>query len=101
MIQELKPKVIVESGAFQGVGTWVLRQAAEPDATIIVLTPRKRDKVPRVDDRHSLPDRQEFVDFADTSREQWEDWVGRRDNRAHTLLFFDDHQAGLQRLLKD
>jgi len=102
MIQELKPKVIVESGAFHGVGTWILRQTAGPEAKIIVLTPQEKEEIPHVDNgQNSLYlTGEKFVDFSDTTREQWEDWVGGIDNLAHTLLFFDDHQAGLKRLLK-
>lgn len=37
-IKEIKPKFIVESGAWRGFSTWVMRQAA-PDAKIISLDP--------------------------------------------------------------
>ena len=38
LVRALKPKHIIESGAYNGLGTWQLRQAA-PDAQIIVVSP--------------------------------------------------------------
>ena len=89
----LKPLHIVESGAYQGLGTWMLRQAA-PQAQIIVLTPGMptifRDQ--RADSRYFTDDY--FQDFADV------DWECLGINKKRTLVFFDDHQAGYRRVLE-
>ncbi|KAK4270763.1 hypothetical protein QN277_019535 [Acacia crassicarpa] len=39
----LKPDLMIESGAFKGHSTWVLRQAM-PDTPIISITPRHPEK---------------------------------------------------------
>ena len=38
LVRALNPKHIIESGAYNGIGTWQLRQAA-PNAQIIVVSP--------------------------------------------------------------
>ncbi|KAJ1492953.1 hypothetical protein T484DRAFT_1769862 [Baffinella frigidus] len=40
LVRRLKPKHIIESGAHEGLGTWLLRQAA-PDAQITVVSPNQ------------------------------------------------------------
>ncbi|KAI3899620.1 hypothetical protein MKW92_033782 [Papaver armeniacum] len=43
MISWIKPYLMMESGAFKGHSTWVLRQAM-PDFSILSLTPRHPEK---------------------------------------------------------
>tara|TARA_B110001452_G_C15182066_1_gene410577 strand:- start:56 stop:1222 length:1167 start_codon:yes stop_codon:yes gene_type:complete len=92
-VRWLKPLHIVESGAYEGLGTWILRQAA-PQAQIIVLTPGMptlfRDR--RADSRYFTD--AAFKDFSDV------DWECLGINKKRTLVFFDDHQAGYRRMLE-
>lgn len=41
LVRALKPKHIIESGAYNGLGTWMLRQAA-PNAQLIVVSLQPR-----------------------------------------------------------
>lgn len=96
VVKRLQPTAIVESGAWHGVGTWFLRQSAGPDVKIVVLSPI----VPKTYIDDLGPDRSlyktgnDFVDFAKTTAAQWKEWVP---NVETTLLFIDDHQAGVNR----
>ena len=90
-VRRVKPKHIIESGAWRGMGTWLLRQAA-PDAQINVVDPRKQDLY-----RDSRPNSRyytgrNFKDFALI------DWTANGVDPAETLVFFDDHQCQPTRL---
>ena len=93
VVRQLQPLHVIESGAFEGLGTWIIRQAA-PSAQIFVLTPA----MPKlyVDRRASTRyfTGRHFLDF---SKVDWE-CVGL--NKARTLVFFDDHQSGYRRTLE-
>jgi hypothetical protein len=94
LIRALRPAHVVESGADKGIGTWFLRQAAGPDAQIVVVSPEH----PRIyvdgyvdgaaNSRYFVGEK--FQDFAEI------DWSFL--DPARTLIFFDDHQAGLRRI---
>ena len=61
----LKPKHIIESGVFRGLGTWIMRQAA-PSAQIIVIDPSVRHKFLRYEDKmwkHNLLDSRKIHRF--------------------------------------
>jgi hypothetical protein len=91
--RHLKPLHVVESGAFQGLGTWILRQAA-PQAQLIVLSPN----MPALYvDRQ--PTSRYFTGklFRDFAHFDW-DCLGL--DKARTLIFFDDHQSGYRRVLE-
>jgi hypothetical protein len=94
-IRILRPTAVVESGAFRGVGTWFLRQAAGPGVKIVVVSPDQPSLY--VDPAGLYLTGSNFVDFSKTTVEQWSKWVP--DIRT-TLIFFDDHQAEVQRLHK-
>ena len=94
LVRWLQPLHIMESGAFNGMGTWVLRQAA-PTAQIIVITP----EIPSLyrDNRHDsryFAGAKHFIDFT------YIDWDCLKVDKERTLLFFDDHQAGYRRMLE-
>ena len=94
LVRALKPKHIIESGAYNGLGTWQLRQAA-PEAQIIVVSPR----TPHVYvDQHS--DTRYFTDdsFQDFATIDWSCVEGL--DPASTVIFIDDHQSGFRRMLE-
>ena len=42
--RKLRPPVVIESGVYHGLGTWLIRQGAGPDAHIINLDPSPRSQ---------------------------------------------------------
>ncbi|WOL14569.1 hypothetical protein Cni_G23349 [Canna indica] len=101
MARWLKPDLMIESGAFKGHSTWVLRQAM-PDTRIISLSPRHPEKYLKkgpayVDANCTYFAGKDFVDFGSV------DWgsVMRKhgiSDLSRVLVFFDDHQNELKRL---
>ncbi|XP_057968559.1 uncharacterized protein LOC131158028 isoform X2 [Malania oleifera] len=99
--QWLKPDLMIESGAFKGHSTWVLRQAM-PDTPIVSLSPRHPEKYLKkgpayVDGNCTYFAGKDFVDFGSV------DWskvmkTHRITDRSRVLIFFDDHQNELKRL---
>ncbi|KAL2516190.1 hypothetical protein Fot_30182 [Forsythia ovata] len=97
----LKPDLLVESGAFKGHSTWVLRQAM-PDTPIVSLSPRHPEKYLKkgpayVDGNCTYFAGKDFVDFGSM------DWgrVMKKhgiNDLSRVLVFFDDHQNELKRL---
>jgi len=85
IIKKLKPKFLIESGVWQGLGTWFFQQAS-PDTKIFAIDPEPRF---RVYDSYTVEYQTE--DFLDT------DWESKL-NPLETLVFFDDHQNCLPRL---
>ncbi|KAG6474423.1 hypothetical protein ZIOFF_068358 [Zingiber officinale] len=68
MARWLKPDLMIESGAFKGHSTWVLRQAM-PETWIISLSPRHPEKYLKkgpayVDKNCTYFAGKEFVDFS-------------------------------------
>lgn len=101
MTRWLKPDLMIESGAFKGHSTWVLRQAM-PDTPIISLTPRHPEKYLRkgpayVDGNCTYFAGKDFIDFGSV------DWgiVLKKhgvEDISRVIVFFDDHQNELKRL---
>ncbi|TKY48184.1 hypothetical protein E2542_SST25598 [Spatholobus suberectus] len=97
----LKPDLMIESGAFKGHSTWVLRQAM-PDTPIISLSPRHPEKYLKkgpayVDGNCTYYAGKDFVDFGSV------DWPKvmkkhRILDLSRVLIFFDDHQNELKRI---
>ncbi|GMY34319.1 hypothetical protein FCV25MIE_29561 [Fagus crenata] len=97
----LKPDLMIESGAFKGHSTWVLRQAM-PDMPILSLSPRHPEKYLKkgpayVDGNCTYFAGKDFVDFGSV------DWGSVMKKRGITdlsrvLIFFDDHQNELKRI---
>ncbi|MBA0812292.1 hypothetical protein Gohar_026271 [Gossypium harknessii] len=97
----LKPDIMIESGAFKGHSTWVLRQAM-PDTPIISLTPRHPEKYLKkgpayVDGNCTYFAGKDFVDFGSVDWEKVLKIHGISDF-SRVLVFFDDHQNELKRL---
>ncbi|KAK3027074.1 hypothetical protein RJ639_040906 [Escallonia herrerae] len=73
MARQLKPDLMIESGAFKGHSTWILRQAM-PDTRILSITPRHPEKYLKkgpayVDQNCTYFAGKDFVDFGSV------DWV--------------------------
>ncbi|PNT70567.1 hypothetical protein BRADI_2g13630v3 [Brachypodium distachyon] len=102
MARWLKPDLMIESGAFKGHSTWVLRQAM-PNTRIISITPRHPEKYLRkgpayVDGNCTyLSGREGFIDFGSVD---WEKLLRKHgiSDPSRVLVFFDDHQSELKRL---
>ncbi|GAB4842259.1 hypothetical protein Ancab_012229 [Ancistrocladus abbreviatus] len=97
----LKPDLLIESGAFKGHSTWVLRQAM-PETRIISLTPRHPEKYLKkgpayVDENCTYFAGKDFVDFGSVD---WATVLKRHKitDPSRVLIFFDDHQNELKRL---
>ncbi|CAL9778183.1 unnamed protein product [Musa acuminata subsp. burmannicoides] len=101
MARWLKPDLMIESGAFKGHSTWVLRQAM-PETRIISLSPRHPEKYLKkgpayVDGNCTYFAGKDFVDFGSV------DWASVMKKHgisdlSRVLVFFDDHQNELKRL---
>jgi hypothetical protein len=84
VVKKLKPKYLIESGVWKGLGTWFFEQAS-PDTKIISIDPSPHFRVytsPKVT--------YQTLDFLKTD---W-DHIPKED----TMIFFDDHQNFLERL---
>jgi len=100
MARWLKPDLMIESGAFKGHSTWVLRKAM-PNTRIISLSPRHPEKYLKkgpayVDGNCTYLAGKDFVDFGSV------DWGKLLRNHGisdpdKVLVFFDDHQSELKR----
>ncbi len=85
MLQALEPTHIVESGVFKGLGTWLLERAA-PNARLYCIDPDPSQRI-----YHSANAEYFTSDFSKL------EWDLPRDR---TLLFFDDHQDALARIVR-
>ncbi|XP_021862866.1 uncharacterized protein [Spinacia oleracea] len=97
----LKPDLMIESGAFKGHSTWVLRQAM-PNTRIISVTPRHPEKYLKkgpayVDQNCTYFAGKDFVDFGNVD---WKSVMKKHGvtDLSRVLIFFDDHQSELKRL---
>ncbi|CAK8535823.1 unnamed protein product [Lathyrus sativus] len=97
----LKPDLMIESGAFKGHSTWVLRQAM-PDTHIISITPRHPEKYLKkgpayVDGNCTYFAGKDFVDFGSID---WPTVMSKQGitDLSRVLIFFDDHQNELKRI---
>jgi hypothetical protein len=87
LIKRLQPKVVIESGVWKGLGTWLIEQAS-PESQIICIDPVWDWIAYKSDKAHYLKE-----DFAQIN---WHTWNLPKDQ---TVLFFDDHQNAFQRIL--
>ncbi|KAL6966089.1 hypothetical protein U1Q18_044109 [Sarracenia purpurea var. burkii] len=97
----LKPDLMIESGAFKGHSTWVLRQAM-PDKHIVSISPRHPEKYLKkgpayVDENCTYFAGKDFVDFGSLDWGRVMKKHGIKDF-SRVLVFFDDHQNELKRL---
>ncbi|XP_051119051.1 uncharacterized protein LOC127243201 isoform X2 [Andrographis paniculata] len=97
----LEPDLMIESGAFKGHSTWVLRQAM-PHTRILSLSPRHPEKYLKkgpayVDGNCTYFAGKDFVDFGSMDWGKVLRQHGIKD-LTRVLVFFDDHQNELKRL---
>lgn len=92
IVRSLNPTTIIESGIHNGVGTWILRQAAGKNTTLILVSPLApgiyQDKSPTT--RYFTGEH-----FRDFRKLPWNQLVPDKEK---ALIFFDDHQAGIRRI---
>lgn len=84
VVKKLKPKYLIESGVWKGLGTWFFEQAS-PETKIISIDPQPSFRVyvsPKVT--------YQTQDFLKT------DWSNLP--KDETMIFFDDHQNFFERL---
>eukprot|EP00567_Pseudictyota_dubia_P002691 CAMPEP_0197445512 /NCGR_PEP_ID=MMETSP1175-20131217/10714_1 /TAXON_ID=1003142 /ORGANISM="Triceratium dubium, Strain CCMP147" /LENGTH=377 /DNA_ID=CAMNT_0042976483 /DNA_START=218 /DNA_END=1351 /DNA_ORIENTATION=+ len=87
MLRRLRPDAVIESGAFKGHGTWIVRTAL-PEARIISMDPNPPKS--RLDGVEYLVGK-DFVDFSKV------DWEARGIDPDKTVVFLDDHQSAYKR----
>ncbi|TNE65984.1 MAG: hypothetical protein EP344_02795 [Bacteroidetes bacterium] len=85
MLRQLNPQVVIESGVFKGLGTWLIEQAV-PDARLycIDVNLKSREYIsPKAVYYNKDFDLVHWVDIYDKSQ---------------ALIFFDDHQNAVERI---
>lgn len=86
VVKKVKPKYLIESGVWKGLGTWFFEKAS-PDTKIISIDPQPNFRV------YTSPNATyQTNDFMTT------DWSHLP--ISETMIFFDDHQDFFQRLKK-
>jgi len=84
VVRQLKPKYLIESGVWKGLGTWFFEKAS-PNTKIISIDPEPRFRV------YTSPNSTyQTEDFLKT------DWSHLP--KDDTMIFFDDHQNFFERL---
>jgi len=83
LIKTIKPKYLIESGVWRGLGTWIIEQAS-PDTKIFSIDPNPQYRI-------YTSSRVEYFteDFSKLNFDI---------NPDETLVFFDDHQNSLDRI---
>ncbi len=91
VLRNVRPKVVIESGAFKGQSTWIMRKAL-PDARIISLDPAAPKKfLSGVE--YLVKD--SFRDFKEI------DWAKMGVDPDETVVFFDDHNSLYRRMFEE
>ena len=88
VLKVMQPEYIIESGVFQGQGTYFFRKAC-PEAKIICIEPRPEQIIHR--DLKAEYYKEDFKDI------DW-DKIIPVNERENTLLHFDDHQNAFERI---
>jgi len=97
MIRKLGPPVLVESGVFQGLTSWLMRKAsADWEPIFFRIDPVKRGWEDDVKDKSKIKDYRGLKDFKDFNAIPWKDLLP--DERQNAVILFDDHQDHLVRL---
>jgi hypothetical protein len=93
-LKKLKPKVVIESGVWQGTSTYIIRKTLGPDAIIICLDPLE---LPKENWRDSNPNTKYFIgnNFVDFNNLDLSIY-----NSREIFAFFDDHQNAISRILQ-
>ena len=88
LTKKIQPKFLIESGVWKGLGTWFLEQAS-PDTKIISIDPFPINRIYTSNKVQYLTEDFATIDFAKLGVDV--------DN---TLVFVDDHQNALDRLVQ-
>ena len=85
-LKQLQPEYVIESGVYKGLGTWWIEQAC-PDAKVISIDI----------DLTNIEYKSDRVTYycEDFSLHKWDEI-----NKEKSLIFFDDHQNALMRLMQ-
>ena len=84
MVRKLNPVNIIESGVWFGQGSWMLRESS-PDAKLYCIEPRLEAIKVKVDNAKYYKEDFSNIDWSNLDKEK-------------TLVFFDDHQNGFERI---
>ena len=84
VVKQIKPKIIIESGVWKGLGTWLLNNAS-PESKIISIDPYPHFREINTDSVEYITN--DFLSI---------DWKNNIDTK-NTLVFFDDHQDAIKR----
>lgn len=85
------PTTIIESGAFQGHSTWLIKRSL-PDVRLISIDPSPpKRKIHGVE--YMIKDK--FKDFSEVN------WASKGVDPKTTLVFLDDHQSGFRRAFRE
>lgn len=87
IVKKLKPKILIESGVWKGLGTWFFEQAS-PTTQIISIDPEPRFRI--YTSQNATYYTEDFLNI------DWS-WITSPDD---VLVFFDDHQDCLPRIKK-
>ena len=85
MLRELNPDIIIESGTFKGLGTWIMEQAC-PDAKITSIDIR---------DQREYISKKVFYEDSDITEFDWDLML----MSGKAVIHFDDHQNALERII--
>ena len=93
-LKNLKPKVVIESGVWNGLSTKLIRKVLGDDVIIICLDPREIPSNGFIDKNKNTIyyTGKKFIDFKDLNLNNY--------NKDEILCFFDDHQNAIVRLLQ-
>ena len=93
--RKLRPPVVIESGVYHGLGTWLIRQGAGPDAHIISLDPSPSSQL-----RYKESEGTHLMgaNFSDFGLVNWHRLIPDPAVRARTLVVLDDHMSCVKRV---
>eukprot|EP00404_Azadinium_spinosum_P030697 CAMPEP_0180564150 /NCGR_PEP_ID=MMETSP1037_2-20121125/4858_1 /TAXON_ID=632150 /ORGANISM="Azadinium spinosum, Strain 3D9" /LENGTH=298 /DNA_ID=CAMNT_0022581033 /DNA_START=1 /DNA_END=894 /DNA_ORIENTATION=- len=91
-VRALKPKYVIESGVHRGQSTWLLRQAAGPEAWIYSLDPKSESNLLYRDYASGRTRYFMGESFTDLAAVNWTSLIPIED-RTNTLVMLDDHMA--------
>lgn len=95
-LKNLRPAMVVESGVYIGLNSWLIQKATEEwNPTIVLLDPHRLGWEPLGAETRKMYDLRgadKFVDFEDVN------WNAIEKNRTNAFVFFDDHMDQLHRL---
>ena len=86
-LNKLQPKYVLESGVFQGLGTWLIEQTV-PGVKLVCIDPLLHQVVYKSNNAKYITN--DFLSFTNDNIS--------RDRARDTLIYFDDHQNQFERI---